>query len=182
MRNYTHALISTLLYTMSLRYARGPSRDGRVGFTLKRTFPRIYCNMTLDDYKPYKDVRNTLPIGLFGPEPFRPVHCCCGKLMAHYYCTCVNIEKATWAKQYPDEYNAEQVALRHLDRVYDIWKKQLDTVNREITSKTFKYKFQFTMLCDSESSIGCWDCEQLNIDDCMCKCENCNQKFCFRCD
>ena len=35
----------------TIRYATGPSKDGSIGFTLKR---KIYTHMTLQDFTPYK--------------------------------------------------------------------------------------------------------------------------------
>jgi hypothetical protein len=137
--------------------------------------------MTLDEYLPYKTVRETFPIGLYGPTPFRPDDCGYGRFNING-CPCASIEKANLSIKCTEEYKAEQALAKRLRNIYSIWESQQEEFNREINSKTFKYKLQFIMLCDNESPIDCWDCEQKEYADCMCKCKNCNSKFCFRCD
>jgi hypothetical protein len=180
--------MSLRISKLSIRYSNGPARDGSIGFTRKRTITPLqkpYTNMTLQNYPPYKAIRDALPIGLFGPVPFNPTSCACGRYIIDNFCicasSCISMPKYNWVKLYPELYQTEQLLHARLKNIWYLWYHQNQDINHIIYTNTIHIIKHFYRLRDNESSIDCYECELYN-DYCSCNnCENCGDKYCYGC-
>ncbi len=195
----------------SIRYATGPAKDGSIGFTMRRTTmvdyldtpsvkpyvsisttiprarprqekPRIYSNMKIEDYPPYKALN--LGPGLYGPIPYVPSECACGSIGRYEdpFCmcaiSCMSHPKYALYKANPELYKAEQEELRLHRRRYLLWIEERNKVENAMWIKSKPIIYQFERLRDQESPIGCWSCEQDRYGGCRCECEYCGDKYC----
>lgn len=195
----------------SIRYATGPAKDGSIGFTMRRTTmidyldtpsvkpyiststtiprhrsqqvkPRIYSNMKIEDYPPYKALN--LGPGFYGPMPYAPSECACGRLGRYeeIFCmcamSCMTHPKYALYKANPELYKAEQEELRFHRKRYLIWLEERNKVENAIWLKSKHIINNFERLRDEESPIGCWPCEKYGSLYCKCECDNCGNKYC----
>lgn len=144
---------------------------------------RIYSNMKIEDYPPYKALN--LSLGLFGPTPYNPTECACGRLgrIEEIFCmcasSCMSHPKYSLYKANPDLYKAEQNELRILKRRYLEWIKQRSAIEQSNWLKSRSLVYEFERLRDKESPIDCWECEQDKWKHyCTCCCDNCGSKWC----
>ncbi len=120
----------------------------------------IYTHMALEDYPPYKQARMSVPIGLYGPEPYNPT--------LHTYSS--------------QEYKDQLKNITRFTNIWIIWNKQKQVIQDIIYNKTFPYIAEFEDLRDSESPIDCYACQQKNYSYCKCiPCDNCGKKNCYGC-
>jgi hypothetical protein len=142
--------------------------------------------MSLEEYLPYKMAREAQPIGLFGPAPFNPHSCICGRYIVDNFClcamSCIGTPKHTWAKENPEAYKAEQAQQARWKMLWYHWHKQWQSVNTMIHDAIFPYVQDFNMIRDAESKIGCHECEKSGNEYCTCdECDACGSKYCSGC-
>jgi hypothetical protein len=147
---------------------------------------KIYTHMALEDYPPYKAARASVPIGLYGPSPFNPSSCACGRYIVDYFCMCAHSHaktpKATWARENPEEYKAEQQSQARWKKIWYLWYNQHQAIEDLIYNKTHRYSVEFDRLRDQESEIDCYECQQKKYSYCKCiECEGCGSKYCHGC-
>jgi hypothetical protein len=147
---------------------------------------KIYSLMKIEDYPPYKEALSKLPIGLFGPAPFNPSSCACGRYIVDNFCKCASscaaTPKAQWARENPEAYQAEQAQQARWKKIWYEWYYQRDAIEHMIYQRTRPHFETFERLCDEESSFGCHQCEKDGYDYCRCElCEGCGSKYCFGC-
>ncbi len=145
--------------------------------------PRIYSDMKIEDYPPYKELN--LGPGLFGPMPYVPSECACGRLGRYEeepFCMCAmscrTNPKYALYKANPELYKAEQEELKVHHRRYLLWINQRTNVENSNWLKSKYIINQFERLRDKESPIGCWECEKYGYMYCRCECDNCGSKYC----
>ncbi len=147
---------------------------------------KIYSLMKIEDYEPYKMARAAAPIGLFGPAPYSPSSCACGRYIVENFCKCAHslatTPKATWARENPEAYQAEQAQMARWKKVWYEWYHQWSAVENIIHDKTAYHVLQFERLRDAESPIDCYQCEKTGYGYCRCEhCEGCGNKYCLGC-
>ena len=145
-----------------------------------------YSNMQLEDYLPYKEARASLPICIYGPAPFHPSNCICGRYIVDDFCicatSCTTTSKAQWAKENPEAYKAEQVQQVKWLKIWYHWQTQYSGVQTLIHNSLFQYVCDFEQLRDQESHIGCYKCQKNYLQYCECNyCDACGDKYCGGC-
>ena len=154
--------------------------------TLPEVPKKIYTHMALEDYPPYKEARASVPIGIYGPAPFNPSSCGCGRFIVDDFCKCVHSQaktpKATWARENPEEYKIEQGCQTRWKKIWYIWYNQFEAIETLIYNRTSPYAREFERLRDKESEIDCYECQTKKISYCKCDiCEGCGSKYCYGC-
>jgi hypothetical protein len=140
-----------------------------------------YTEMSIEDYAPYKALN--LPVGLYGPAPYRPSTCICGRYMRENgFCLCATSCHSwpdyKWATENPQKWEAEQKEAQAWMRRWQHWLHQSDTVGAEIWKKSKHIHREFEALQDAESRFGCHSCESSGYTSCHCACETCGDKWC----
>ncbi len=145
-----------------------------------------YSTMQIEDYLPYKLARAALPIGLFGPQPFYPRSCICGRYIVDDYCqcatSCLGTTKHKWATENPEAYKAEQAQMAKWRRLFSHWQTQYATVQNLIHRGLFNHVADFERLRDHETPTGCYKCHHTGLEYCECDhCDCCGDKYCAGC-
>ncbi len=142
--------------------------------------------MSIEEYPPYKAARAALPIGLFGPAPYSPRSCICGRYIVDDFClcasACIGTPKHTWAKENPEAYKAEQAQMARWKKLWYDWYNQWQKVEAWIWGEIHPHVIQFNMIQDKKSEIGCYECEKKGREYCDCHyCDGCGSKYCSGC-
>ncbi len=165
---------------LSIKYAKGPSE---IGFQRRRK----YANMRIEDFPEYVG-----DYDLQGPAPYRPSRCGCDRYkVLDKTCICEYSPKGKvrneWAHQNTTAYYTEQHKMHHWYYLSTLWH---DQASKYRTKRHFANLFliqKLQSLQDTESPIGCFECENRNEACCVCEeiphyaCSNLCEDYC-RCD
>ncbi len=144
------------------------------------SFPSCLPLDGLQTYPPFQALN--MPIGLFGPAPYMPQSCICGRFIVEDYCACAaecwKMPKHTWATANPIEYELEQAVQRRYMRQHQFWIQQCLDFHEKFWKRAKPVVEEYERLLDQESSMGCHACQTNGYACCKCHCDSCGSKYC----